>query len=39
VVCMQEEFDIYTEQGIENYADDDEISALEQGFMSGYLEA
>ena len=34
-----EDKDIYTEEGIENYADEDEISAIEQGFMSGYLEA
>ena len=38
----EEEFedkDIYTEEGIENYVDEDEISTIEQGFMLGYLEA
>ena len=35
----QEELDIYTEEGIENYVDDDSISTSEQGFMKGYLGA
>ena len=35
----QEELDIYTEEGIENYVDDDGISASEEGFMVGYLGA
>ena len=30
---------IYTEEGIENFIDEDEISSMEQGFMLGYLEA
>ena len=34
-----EDKDIYTEEGIENYTDEDEISATEQAFMLGYLEA
>ena len=34
-----EEFDIYTEEGMENYVDEDSISASEEGFMSGYLDA
>ena len=36
---MEEEFDIYTEEGIENYVDDDSISSAEEGFMLGYLDA
>ncbi len=36
---IQEEPDIYTEEGIENYVDDDSISASEEGFMLGYLGA
>lgn len=34
-----EELDIYTEEGIENYADDDGITPTEQAFMEGYLGA
>lgn len=30
--------DIYTEEGIQNFMDDDELSVMEQGFMVGYLE-
>ena len=33
----EEEFDIYTEEGIDEYVDDDGISPTEQGFMKGYL--
>jgi hypothetical protein len=33
----EEELDIYTEEGIEEYVDDDGISPAEQGFMQGYL--
>jgi hypothetical protein len=36
---MEEEKDIYTEEGMENYIEDDGITAEEQGFMLGYLEA
>lgn len=32
-----EELDIYTEEGAEIFADDDEISSEEHGFMIGYL--
>ena len=32
-----EELDIYTEEGIENYVDDDGITPSEEGFMVGYI--
>jgi len=35
----EDELDIYTEEGIEEYVDDDSISPTEQGFMQGYLGA
>jgi hypothetical protein len=35
----EEELDIYTEEGIEDCAENDEISPSEQGFMQGYLGA
>ena len=35
----EEELDIYTEEGMETFLDDDSISPSEQGFMSGYLGA
>ena len=35
----EEELDIYTEGGIDEYVDDDAISPSEQGFMKGYLGA
>ena len=31
--------DFYTEDGLEQHKDDDQISASEQGFMRGYLSA
>ena len=34
-----EEMDIYTEEGIDEYVEDDSISPTEQGFMKGYLGA
>jgi hypothetical protein len=34
-----EELDIYTEEGMESYVDDDCISPIEEGFMQGYLDA
>jgi len=34
-----EELDIYTEEGIDEFVDDDSISPTEQGFMKGYLGA
>ena len=36
---IEEELDIYTEEGIDEYVDDDSITAGEQGFMKGYLGA
>ena len=33
----EEELDIYTEEGIDEYVDDDRITPTEQGFMQGYL--
>ena len=36
---MEEEKDIYTREGIEDYVEEDGISAEEQGFMLGYLSA
>lgn len=36
---MEEELDIYTEEGIETYIDDDTITASEEGFMLGYLSS
>ncbi len=35
----EEELDIYTEEGMESYLDEDSISASEEGFMKGYLGA
>jgi len=32
-----EEQDIYSEEGVENFMEDDEITDIEQGFMVGYL--
>ena len=34
-----DDLDIYTEEGIDNYIDDDSITPTEQGFMVGYLNA
>ena len=34
-----EDDDIYTEEGMESKAEDDEISSSELGFMRGYNEA
>ena len=36
---IEEELDIYTEDGIDEYMDDDSISPSEEGFMSGYLNS
>lgn len=33
------EADIYTEQGVEDYSENDAISPNEEGFMLGYLSA
>tara|TARA_Y100000310_G_C20418065_1_gene685309 strand:+ start:345 stop:506 length:162 start_codon:yes stop_codon:yes gene_type:complete len=35
----EDELDIYTEEGIDEFVDDDSISPSEQGFMQGYLGA
>jgi hypothetical protein len=35
----EEKEDIYCEEGLGNFADDDEISAAEEGFMLGYINA
>jgi len=32
-----EEYDIYTENGVSDYVDNDEINSMEEGFMRGYL--
>ena len=34
-----EEHDIYTEEGVEEYSENDVISSNEEGFMLGYLAA
>ena len=34
-----DDLDIYTEEGIDEFVDDDSISPTEQGFMKGYLGA
>lgn len=36
---MEEEKDIYTEEGVADYIEEDEISSEEEGFMLGYLAA
>ena len=38
-VEAHDDLDIYTEEGIETFIDDDTISASEEGFMIGYLSA
>jgi len=35
----EDEQDIYSEDGVESYMDDDEIAEREEGFMVGYLGA
>ena len=39
IVPAEAESDIYTEKGVDEYADNDAISASEEGFMMGYLAA
>lgn len=42
VIQMEEfekEMDIYTEEGVNCYCEDDEIDSREEGFMLGYLDA
>lgn len=36
---MEDEIDIYTEEGVAAFFDDDEISYLEECFMAGYIAA
>jgi len=36
---FDEGMDIYTEEGVVDYCDNDEIDPREEGFMRGYLEA
>jgi len=38
-VFEKDDYDIYTEEGIDDYVDNDGITPSEQGFMSGYLDA
>ncbi|HZX45517.1 MAG TPA: hypothetical protein VFF28_07600 [Candidatus Nanoarchaeia archaeon] len=35
----EEEYDIYTQEGVGTYYEDDEIDGKEEGFMLGYLDA
>jgi hypothetical protein len=35
----QEDCDIYAEEGVHSFQDNDEISDVESGFMIGYLAA
>jgi hypothetical protein len=39
VEAEEESDDIYHEEGIGRFAEDDEISAAEEGFMLGYINA
>lgn len=34
---FEKEMDMYTEEGVSDYVDNDEISPAEEGFMQGYL--
>lgn len=36
---FEEELDIYTEEGVSCYCENDEIDSREEGFMMGYLGA
>lgn len=36
---FEKEVDIYTEEGVDNYCENDEIDTKEEGFMIGYLAA
>ena len=36
---IEDDLDIYNEEGVSNYAEDDVINAAEAGFMMGYLSA
>jgi len=37
IIEKEQDFDIYTKPGVEDFADNDEIAGFEEGFMSGYL--
>ncbi len=34
---MEAEHDIYSQESVDSYLEDDEISVQEEGFMRGYL--
>jgi hypothetical protein len=34
---LEKEFDIYNEEGVDNFFENDEIDSREEGFMQGYL--
>jgi hypothetical protein len=34
---LEKEWDIYSEQGVDDFFDNDEIDSREEGFMLGYL--
>jgi len=36
---FEKDLDIYTEEGVVCYCENDEISSMEEGFMVGYLDA
>jgi len=36
---IENDYDLYSIDGVEEFIDDDEISAEEAGFMQGYLAA
>jgi len=36
---FEKEMDIYTEEGVDEFFENDEISSREEGFMLGYLDA
>lgn len=36
---FEEELDMYTEEGVSCYCENDEIDSREEGFMLGYLAA
>jgi hypothetical protein len=36
-VFDENDFDIYTDLGMTDYIEEDEISSLEEGFMQGYV--
>ena len=36
---FEKELDMYTEDGVSSYCENDEISSREEGFMLGYLSS